>query len=72
MISRSEAIQDTPVYWLNPILTVEIRNVYGENKVYPVNNQAQILAGIAGTKTLTARVLRLAQTMGFTITPEGA
>ena len=52
---------------MNDILTVEIRSVYGEDKIYPVNNQAQILAGIAGTTTLTTRVLRLAVGMGFKV-----
>ena len=58
---------DTQYSGINPILTVEIRSVYGEDKVYPVNNQAQILAGIAGTTTLTTRTLRLAVRMGFTV-----
>jgi hypothetical protein len=48
-------------------IVVEPRNVYGENVLDPVNVQAQYLADLAGTKTLTPRTLKTARLMGFTI-----
>ena len=37
-------------------LAVTIKTVYGLPKVYPVNEAAQALADIAGTKTLELRI----------------
>jgi hypothetical protein len=45
-------------------LQVNLRSVYGEIKIYPANAAAHYLAQIAGTKTLTHRVLRNAIEMG--------
>lgn len=41
-------------------LIVETRNVYGNECIYPVNNAAQALAAIAGTKTLRLADIRSA------------
>ena len=48
-------------------IVVLIKNVYGEELSYPVNEQAKLLAQIAGTTTLTPATLRLAHAMGFEI-----
>lgn len=53
---------------MNTTILVEVRQVYGCTKVYPMNEQAKLLAGIAGTATLTPFTLQLAEKMGFTIT----
>ena len=53
---------------MDNVIEITVRNVYGEDKFYPHNDQARGLAAIAGTKTLTKAVLRVAQDMGFTIT----
>ena len=47
------------------IAQVEIREVYGTKTIYPLNEQAQLLAQIAGTKTLTAQTVKLAKLLGF-------
>ena len=52
---------------MNNIIKVSIRNVYGEDKVYPLDSQATKLAMLAGTKTLTPYTLRIARAMGFEI-----
>jgi len=52
---------------MNQVISVTPKNVYGETKIYPANEQAQALADIAGTKTLTHRTLRIAKEMGFEI-----
>ena len=62
---------------MNTQLHVEIKNNFGTYRYYPLNDQAQMLAHIAGTETLTPQTLKLAADMGFTITythtipPEG-
>jgi len=48
-------------------IAVQIRNVYGEPKAYPANLQAECLAAVAGTKTLTLNTLRQALRMGCDI-----
>jgi hypothetical protein len=50
---------------MDTVIKVNIRNVYGEDKVYPLNAQATRLAMLAGTKTLTRGTLDIAKAMGF-------
>jgi hypothetical protein len=47
------------------IAQVEIREVYGNKTIYPLNDQALLLARIAGTKTLTPLTVDLAKKLGF-------
>ena len=51
-------------------ITVRIKNVYGEDKVYPVCNVAKTFAELAGTATLTARAVSLIKQLGYTINVE--
>jgi len=46
---------------------IELRDVYGETKAYPANEQAKLFAEMLGTKTLTHRNLCLIERLGFTI-----
>ena len=48
-------------------ITIQIKSVYGELKVYPVCDDAKLFAAIAGTKTLTHATLCLVERLGFTI-----
>ena len=48
-------------------LEVTVQSVYGKDKVYPHNDQAKLLAALAGTEQLTPRALHLAQALGFEI-----
>lgn len=48
------------------ILEIKIKDVYGNQTLYPVNEKARILAKIAGTKTLTKETVALAKQLGFT------
>lgn len=52
---------------MNNVILIEVRDVYGVATCYPVNDQAKLLAQIAGTKTLTNHALALAERMGFQI-----
>jgi hypothetical protein len=50
----------------NEIL-IHIRNVYGEDKAYPVCERAKLFADIAGTKTLRPADLNCIQKLGYKI-----
>jgi hypothetical protein len=50
---------------MNRVIQVTIKSVYGADKIYPANDQAQKLAALVGTKTLTNETLRAAMAMGF-------
>jgi hypothetical protein len=52
---------------MNARIEIEVRNVYGVPTLYPVNDQAKLLAKLAGTKTLTNATLAVAEQMGFSI-----
>lgn len=59
---------------MNPLaasITVRVDRIYGKITIYPVCERAQLLAQIAGTKTLTNTVLAYAERMGFQIVNVG-
>ena len=45
-------------------VTIQVKNVYGEDKVYPVCSNAKLFAEIAGTKTLSANTLQIMKEHG--------
>ena len=48
-------------------ITVEIRDVYGQSKIYPVCDKAKIFADIAGTTTLLPRDIQRIQMLGYDV-----
>lgn len=48
-------------------IEVIVRTVYGAPNIYPANHAAETLAQLAGTKTLSSRVLELARDLGHKI-----
>ena len=48
-------------------IVINIREVYGVPKAYPVCEQAKLFARIAGTATLTSQVLALIAKMGYEV-----
>ena len=48
-------------------ITVEIKNVFGNETIYPVCPAAKGFAAIAGTKTLTRHALSLIKAMGYSV-----
>ena len=48
-------------------ITVEIKDVYGQSKIYPVCDKAQTFAHIAGTTTLLPRDIQRIQMLGFEV-----
>lgn len=59
-------------------LDLEVRSVYGLDKIYPMNQQAKMVAALAGTKTLGTREIALAWALsnasgqGFSINWSGS
>ena len=51
---------------INTIM-VEVRDVYGQSKIYPVCMEAQIFAEIAGTKTLLPQDIKRIQMLGYEV-----
>ena len=48
-------------------ITVEMKDVYGQAKIYPVCDKAKLFADIAGTKTLLPRDIQRIQELGYEI-----
>ena len=48
-------------------ITVEVKNVYGIETVYPACDKAKLFARLAGTKTLTRHALRDIAALGYQI-----
>lgn len=51
-------------------ITVQIKSVYGEDRVYPACPKAVIFAQMLGTKTLTHSALCHIEALGFEIQVE--
>jgi len=60
---------DKEINWPQPrpIIIVKVKDVYGNRLVYPVCDNAQHFASIAGTKTLSTVVLKTIEAMGYDI-----
>ena len=48
-------------------IIINIREVYGVPKAYPVCDQAKVFARIAGTETLTSKTLALIAKLGYEV-----
>ena len=48
-------------------ITVEIKNVYGTDKVYPICEQAKLLTRLTGNKTMTDSAIKTIKELGYTI-----
>lgn len=48
-------------------ILVKIKNVYGNEMIYPVCEKALIFANMAGTKTLTHQSIKQIKALGYTI-----
>lgn len=51
----------------NQKVLVEVRNVYGNRRIYPANETAKLFTDIAGTRTLDPHVIRLIRKLGYEI-----
>lgn len=48
-------------------IVVEVREVYGTRKAYPVSASAKVAAQLAGAKTLTAAARELCRDLGLSV-----
>jgi hypothetical protein len=48
-------------------ITVKIKAVYGEEKIYPVCTDAQTFAALAGTRTLTIGTIEHIKRLGYKV-----
>ena len=51
-------------------LTVRVKNVYGNELIYPVCEQSKLFAQLADTETLTQRAVETIKKLGYTFTVE--
>lgn len=51
----------------NRIVLVDVRNVYGNEKYYPANREAELFAKINGAKTLSRQTIGWIQELGYRI-----
>ena len=58
--------EETP---FDPEVRVELRDVYGNTLLYPVNKPAQLFCNLLGTKTIPQWALKNIRELGFVITP---
>lgn len=49
------------------VLQVEFRNVYGNNRLYPVNELAKQFAKLLDVKTFSPEQVRNIKALGFTV-----
>ena len=52
---------------MNSKMLVRAKDVYGRQVYYPADETSRTIAAIAHNRTLTDRVLRLAQALGYEI-----
>ena len=48
-------------------ITVSIKSVYGNELIYPVSENAQLLARLTGKKTLTREALATIKKLGYEV-----
>jgi hypothetical protein len=51
-------------------IVVRVKNVYGNDTIYPVCEKAKLFADLLGQKSLTFNDMRIIQAMGFQVTIE--
>ncbi len=59
--------QNTTTNPSKPTIKVMLRDVYGEEKVYPACPQSEIFAQLAKQKTLTYQQINLIKDLGFVV-----
>lgn len=49
-------------------LKVQIKNIYGNESIYPACDQSKLFAKLSGTKTLTRAAINTIKELGYNIT----
>jgi outer membrane protein assembly factor BamB len=61
-------VTDTVRVWLmNQIITIEKRNVYGNELIYVVSDHAKAISKLTGKKTIDASDIATLEELGFTV-----
>jgi hypothetical protein len=55
------------VWHMNQIITIEKRNVYGNELIYVVSDHAKAISKLTGKKTIDASDIATLEELGFTI-----
>jgi hypothetical protein len=50
---------------MNTVIQVEIKNHFGNERIYPTNEAGKMLARLVGSKTFTRETIALAKELGF-------
>jgi hypothetical protein len=48
-------------------MTVNVRETYGQQRIYPVCQNAHEIAGMMGTKTITTQVIKTLKRLGVSV-----
>lgn len=48
-------------------IIIQIKNVYGKDMIYPINETAKQFAALIGTKTLTRCAISQIEKMGYSV-----
>lgn len=60
-------METTQTTQTKPTIKVMLRNVYGEEKIYPACGKAEVFVELLGQKTLTYKQIELIKQLGFTV-----
>ena len=52
------------------IITIKIKNVYGNEMIYPVCDKAKMLVELTGKKTFTPYAIRILKELGYVLCEE--
>ena len=48
-------------------ITVEVKNVYGQDRIYPICSKAQLFTRLTNTKTLSTWDINRIKELGYTV-----
>ena len=48
-------------------ITVEVKNVYGQNRIYPICSKAELFTRLTNTKTLSTWDINKIKELGYTV-----
>lgn len=52
---------------MDQIIEVQVKSVYGQDRIYPINDQAKRMTDLLGRKTLTSADISKIKDMGFKV-----
>ena len=52
---------------LGPVITVQVRSVYGNDLVHPADDQATLFASLVGAKTFNAKQVATIRALGYAV-----